>query len=112
VAIASFLSFASDNPGLETKASLPENTPFKQTVAQIADKYGLTAREQDILPLIAKGYNARRIETEMLISQNTVKSHYYHIYTKLGVHSQQEVIEMMDDIVRSLKSQKRRKAAD
>jgi DNA-binding CsgD family transcriptional regulator len=103
IAIASFLSFASSNSGLETKASLPGNTPFKQAVSQVANKYGLTPREQDILSLIAKGYNARRIETEALISQNTAKSHLYHIYTKLDVHSQQEIIEMIDVAVKSIK---------
>ena len=41
--------------------------------------------------------NATRICEELSISRNTVKYHARNIYDKLGVHSQQEVIDLVSD---------------
>jgi DNA-binding NarL/FixJ family response regulator len=45
----------------------------------------LSAREIDIVRLLAKGLGNREMARELLISEATVKSHLTHIYTKLGV---------------------------
>jgi DNA-binding CsgD family transcriptional regulator len=46
--------------------------------------------------LLAKGRNSRVIQKELHISYNTAKAHVRHIYTKLGVHSQQELIDLVE----------------
>ena len=45
----------------------------------------LTARERDILGLLAKGYENQRIADELFISLKTVKTHVSAIIAKLGV---------------------------
>ncbi len=45
----------------------------------------LTAREREVLDLLAKGMSRGEIAGEMRISRNTVKVHIAHIYEKLGV---------------------------
>lgn len=45
----------------------------------------LSAREIEILNLIAKGYKYRRIGKELGISHQTVKNHLSNIYSALGV---------------------------
>jgi len=45
----------------------------------------LTAREQEVLALIARGYSNKRIGIELGIAEKTVKTHVGHVLAKLGV---------------------------
>ncbi|MGW4898537.1 response regulator [Kitasatospora sp. NPDC004240] len=47
----------------------------------------LSARETEVLGLVADGLNNLQISRQLHLSQATVKSHLVHIYTKLGVES-------------------------
>ena len=47
----------------------------------------LTARESEILGLLARGLTQREIAATLLISANTVGHHIEHVISKLGVHS-------------------------
>lgn len=46
----------------------------------------LSARERDILVLVAKGATNREIAKTLFISEATVKTHLTHLYAKLGVN--------------------------
>lgn len=50
----------------------------------------LTAREQEILALLAKGYRYREIADRLTISLDTVRTHIRHVYEKLQVRSRTE----------------------
>ena len=52
-----------------------------------APQENLSAREAEVLTLVAQGKSNTRIATELVISEATVKTHLAHIYTKLGVSS-------------------------
>ncbi|WP_181790729.1 response regulator [Streptomyces phytophilus] len=45
----------------------------------------LTQREREVLDLIARSYNNRRIARELVLSEKTVRNHISNIFTKLGV---------------------------
>jgi DNA-binding NarL/FixJ family response regulator len=45
----------------------------------------LSARELEVLSLIARGATNREAAAQLFISEATVKTHLIHIYTKLGV---------------------------
>lgn len=64
--------------------------------AGLARDGGLSPRERDVLELLARGRNNAHIQEELVLSRNTVKSHIRHVYAKLGVHSQQELIDLVD----------------
>ncbi len=51
----------------------------------------LTARERQILKLIADGYTSRQISEILKISFKTVQTHRAHIMEKLGIHSTAEL---------------------
>ncbi|MFD0072317.1 response regulator [Streptomyces sp. NPDC127166] len=53
--------------------------------APAAADTALSAREGEILALVAKGTANRAIAAELFISEATVKTHLTHIYAKLGV---------------------------
>ena len=65
--------------------------------AELAATFGLTEREADILPLLARGRNASHVAETLALSRNTVATHRKNIYRKLGVHSQQELLSLVDD---------------
>lgn len=53
---------------------------------------GLTARENEILKLLALGWNTSSIAKKLLISEKTVRKHLEHIYRKLDIHSHLEAV--------------------
>ena len=79
------------------KPSEPKPEYF-QTSRQFAEdmlvQYNLSAREQDILPLILKGLSNTDIGETLCISVSTVKTHITNIYTKFDVKSRYELITL------------------
>lgn len=63
---------------------------------QLAQEHGLTARETEVLALIAQRKTRAEMEQELFLSQNTVKTHVRHVYAKLGVHSKADVYELVE----------------
>ena len=55
---------------------------------------GLTAREREVLNLLARGMSNRDIAEELVITNKTVKNHLSRIYEKIGVHSRAEAIAL------------------
>ena len=82
------------SPTERERAAGPQKVPFQRKCAIIGDYYGLTRREVDVFRLIAAGRNCTRIQEELSISAGTVNTHSRHIFQKLEVHSQQEVIDL------------------
>ena len=52
----------------------------------------LSARECEILQLIAQGLSNRQVAQQLFISPGTVKKHTANIYGKLGVHSRTQAV--------------------
>ncbi len=85
-------------PGVAVGAPID---PVSVPCDTIARTYRLTAREREVLGLIAHGRNMPFMEQELVISRNTLKMHIRHIYTKLDVHSKQEIIDMVQALIAS-----------
>uniref|UniRef100_UPI0022E2AEC3 response regulator transcription factor n=1 Tax=Eggerthella sinensis TaxID=242230 RepID=UPI0022E2AEC3 len=67
-----------------------------QQCARLAQEYALTEREGEVFRLLARGRNVPFIEEELIISRNTIKTHIKHIYQKMDLHSQQELIDLAE----------------
>jgi DNA-binding CsgD family transcriptional regulator len=64
--------------------------------ARLAKRYLLSSREEEILRLLARGKTAQSIADEKSISFNTAKTHIAHIYQKMGIHTRQELINLIE----------------
>lgn len=54
---------------------------------------GLSAREQEVMSLIAGGRTNGEIAAHLFLAEKTVKNHVRSIYSKLGVGSRRAAIE-------------------
>jgi DNA-binding NarL/FixJ family response regulator len=57
-----------------------------------SDPYDLTAREREVMQLVARGHSNREIADELVVSEKTVKNHVHNVYMKLGVRRRAEAI--------------------
>lgn len=81
----------------EAEKPQKEKGSFYKRCQQIADQYLLSRRETEVLFLLAKGHKAGFIEDKLCVSRSTAKTHINHIYKKLNIHTQQELLNMVED---------------
>jgi DNA-binding CsgD family transcriptional regulator len=65
-----------------------------ETSAAVADSYGLTARELEVLGLLARGRSDREIASELFISPKTASVHVSNVKGKLGVERRIEAAQV------------------
>src|SRR5215469_9136584 len=54
---------------------------------------GITARELEILALVARGLSNREIATQLFVSENTVKTHCARAFDKLGAVRRTQAVQ-------------------
>jgi two-component system, NarL family, response regulator LiaR len=59
-----------------------------------ASQLGITARELEILGLIATGLSNREIAGRLFISENTVKTHSSRVFDKLGAKRRTQAVQI------------------
>ena len=83
----------------EENAVAPEpegRDAFARTCEVLARRYDLSAREREVMELVARGNSARWIAESLCVSTSTVQTHSKSIYRKLGIHSKQELIQLVN----------------
>lgn len=61
-----------------------------RTVPALASS--LTAREREVLDMLAQGLSKKEIASRLSVSFSTVRTHLEHVYTKLHVRTQAEAV--------------------
>lgn len=69
---------------------LPDS--FARGCELVCRRNELTAREQEVFALLARGASRSAICDELTLSKETVKTHVRNIYRKMGIHSQQDLL--------------------
>jgi DNA-binding CsgD family transcriptional regulator len=77
-----------------TGAELLEDL-YATSCATAVERFSLTDREADVLRLLVRGYTQHGIADGLCVTENTVRTHLRNLYRKLGVHSRQEVLELL-----------------
>ena len=79
----------------ESNAATVVTDALERRCAEVAEAYRLSPRESEVLMLLAQGRTRTYIQEELVLAENTVKSHVAHIYTKLGVRDRQDMIDIV-----------------
>jgi two-component system, NarL family, response regulator LiaR len=66
--------------------------------AQKLKEVGLTAREHEILGLIAEGLSNREIGERLFVSENTVKTHSSRLFEKMQVNRRVQAVQKGKDL--------------
>ncbi len=80
------------NNAIIHKPAFQNNHTPTETLQQIIQKYRITKREGEIIQLILEGKSNRDIEKQLFISYDTVKTHVYKIYKKIGIKNRWQLI--------------------
>lgn len=70
--------------------------PAEAVYPDIAQRYGLSPRETEVFYLLARGRDTSHIQKTLFISAGTVSSHRQRIYKKCGVHTKQELLDLVE----------------
>ncbi len=85
------------NPSVKQQSDVNVLDRISKQCKKIQEIYALSAREEEIMELTARGQTATFIAESLFISDNTVRTHLKRVYTKLGVHKKQEMIAMIEN---------------
>jgi two-component system, NarL family, response regulator LiaR len=66
--------------------------------AEKLKEVGLTAREHEILGLIAQGLSNREIGEKLFVSENTVKTHSSRLFEKMQVNRRVKAVQKGKDL--------------
>ena len=83
-------------PAESSAPFVPSPVPFSPNTAQQQTQQqalGITARELEVLTLIARGLSNREIATQLFVSENTVKTHCAGAFDKLGAARRTQAVQ-------------------
>ncbi|WP_417142437.1 response regulator transcription factor [Raoultibacter massiliensis] len=79
----------------QPQPAIRENRDLDDHCRALSERCGLTAREAEVLVLLASGRNVPFICKELCIAESTARHHVGSIYRKLGVYDRQGMIDVI-----------------
>ncbi|MEC4183580.1 helix-turn-helix transcriptional regulator [Adlercreutzia sp. R21] len=80
-------------------AAVAGRHPLEAACMAVAEEYRLTPREGEVLFLLARGRTLAIVVRDLGIAKGTAQTHMENVYHKLGVHKQQELIDLVESYV-------------
>ena len=77
-------------------AAPPSKSEIEEICAEVAAELSLSAREGEILLLIARGHTTNSMAEKLVISPYTVNTHIRHIYDKMQIHKRSELLNYLN----------------
>ena len=96
---------ANEREAMERAAAAAAQASLEERCAILARRCDLTPREREILILLAQNYRAPYIAKHLVVSPSTVKTHMRNLYSKLNVHSQAELLLLLDQESNSISTE-------
>ena len=78
---------------VRVEVRVPSNGPFLLNTTH-QQQLGITARELEILELMAAGLSNREIAERLYVSENTVKTHSAHVFGKLHARRRTQAVQL------------------
>lgn len=75
------------------------NHKIHAVCSELSIRYQLTRREGEILLLLARGRTAQHIAEILVITTSTAKTHMRNIYAKMNIHTQQELLNLVEEVI-------------
>lgn len=69
---------------------------WRQACEEVAMQGQLTARETEVLIMLAKGMSAQQIADALFISVHTVRAHVRNIHSKLAVSNRNQIVQLVE----------------
>lgn len=103
---ASYLRFVSkqkehrldDAPDELSETAASDTDATEAALDLLRETYRLSEREVEIVREFSAGRSARYIADYFVLSEHTVKTHLRRAYTKLGIHSRQELLDLIEEM--------------
>ncbi len=87
------------SPAQGTRAAALSGRQVSQIITSrcqsLAAERKLSPRETEVFILLAQGRTRTLIQEELVLAENTVKTHIAHIYAKLGVNNRQDMMDLV-----------------
>lgn len=83
-------------PGAAPDAAAPASPSYDGIIERMREDFGLSPRERDVCALLGRGRNRQFVADELGISLETAKTHATNVYRKVGVHSQQDLLDVIE----------------
>lgn len=77
-------------------APLATESLQEQRIKELAKEFSLSAREREIVMLIARGFTTDNVAKKLVISPYTVNTHIRHVYEKIGIRKRSELIDYIN----------------
>ena len=79
------------------KAISRRQDDIHQSICKTAlENRNLSERELQVAEYVYRGYSAKRTAEALYLSESTVNSHTRNLYRKLGIHSKQDLIQLVE----------------
>lgn len=79
----------------QTGSSVVAEDAIGAAAKTLGQSLGLTERQVEVFVLLAHGYTIPAAASALYLSENTVRTHAKKVYAALGIHSKQELIELV-----------------
>ena len=85
-----------NSPQIAETAESASKGPLDEACGKVAATFHLTERESEVMMLLIHGHTRAAIAKKLFISENTARAHVKSIYSKLSVHSKQQLIDYIE----------------
>lgn len=91
---APFEGASAPDDGLFSEIS--SDDAYAMACHELVGLHRLSRREEEVALLLARGHTRASIAKKLFVSENTVRAHVKNIYAKLGIHSKQQLIDLIE----------------
>ena len=84
-------------PGEGEGKPVDDDAAGSDAASRVAAEYRLSPREAEILQFLGKGRSVPYMREVLVLSKSTIETHIKHIYAKTGVHSKQELLDLLEN---------------